>query len=93
VQSNPLVQSNPPAHDQAHTRAAYAKWLHARQTGATTPAAHTQFDNLAVLPYYAYLATTGAFLENHCSGFGTNSTPNHLLIIGGPDADATQPAA
>ncbi|MDQ1718084.1 MAG: phospholipase [Pseudonocardiales bacterium] len=26
------VQSNPPAHDQAHTRAAYAKWLHAQQT-------------------------------------------------------------
>jgi hypothetical protein len=36
-----------------------------------------------VLPFYAYLATTGAFLENHRSGFGTNSTPNHLLIVGG----------
>ncbi|MDQ2737247.1 MAG: hypothetical protein M3Y35_01180, partial [Actinomycetota bacterium] len=35
--------------------------------------AHTQFDTPAVLPYYAYLAATGAFLENHCSGFGTNS--------------------
>jgi len=23
------------------------------------------------------------FLENHCSGFGANSTPNHLLIVGG----------
>jgi hypothetical protein len=36
-----------------------------------------------VLPFYAYLAATGAFPENHCSGFGTNSTPNHLLIVGG----------
>ncbi|HEY2041525.1 MAG TPA: alkaline phosphatase family protein, partial [Jatrophihabitans sp.] len=77
------VQPNPPAKDQNHSRAAYAKWLHAQQAGTTTPATHTQFDDLTVLPYYAYLAATGAFLENHCSGFGTNSTPNHLLIIGG----------
>jgi D-arabinose 1-dehydrogenase-like Zn-dependent alcohol dehydrogenase len=27
------VQANPPAHDAAHTRAAYAKWLHAQQHG------------------------------------------------------------
>lgn len=36
-----------------------------------------------MLPFYAWLAASGAFLENHCSGFGTNSTPNHLLIVGG----------
>jgi Phosphoesterase family len=77
------VQPNPPAKDQDHTRAGYAKWLHAQQAGTATPATHTQFDDTAVLPYYAYLAATGAFLENHCSGFGTNSTPNHLLIVGG----------
>jgi hypothetical protein len=75
-------QPNPPAHDQAHTRAAYAKWLHAQQAG-TTWTTHTQLDTDTVLPYYSYLAKTGAFLENHCSGFGTNSTPNHLLIVGG----------
>ena len=46
-------------------------------------ATRTQFDDLAVLPYYAYLAATGVFVENHCSGFGTNSTPNHLLLVGG----------
>jgi len=92
------VQPNPPAHDQNHTRAAYAKWLHAQQAGTTTPATHTQFDTVAVLPYYAYLAATGAFLANHCSGFGTNSTPNHLLIVGGqtptlrnPPRTQTQP--
>ena len=77
------VQPNPPLTDHPHTRAAYAKWLHAQQGGAPTPAVHAQFDTTAVLPYYAYLAATGAFLENHCSGFGTNSTPNHLLIVGG----------
>ena len=76
------VQPNPPAHDQAHNRAAYAKWLHAQQAN-TTWSTHTQIDTDAVLPYYSYLAKTGALLENHCSGFGTNSTPNHLLIVGG----------
>ena len=66
-------QPNPPPHDQAHTRAAYAKWLHAQANGTASPAAHTQLDTDAVLPYYAWLAKTAAFLENHCSGFGTNS--------------------
>ncbi len=68
------VQPNPPASDQPHNRAQYAKWLHAQQAGTTSPATHTQFDTVAVLLDYAYLAATGAFLENHCSGFGTNST-------------------
>jgi len=33
------AQPNPPAHDQAHTRAAYAKWLHAHANGTPTPGA------------------------------------------------------
>ena len=85
------MQPNPPAKDQPHNRAAYAKWLHAQQAGTTSPATHTQFDTVAVLPYYAYLAATGAFLENHCSGFGTNSTPNHLLIVGGQSPTLRNP--
>ena len=76
-------QPNPPEADQPHDRKAYARWL---QSGTAT---RTQFDTLAVIPYYAYLAVTGAFLENHCSGFGTNSTPNHLL----PWADKALPCA
>jgi hypothetical protein len=83
---------NPPAKDQPHDRAAYAKWLHAQQAGTATPAIHSQFDTLAVLPYYAYLAATGAFLENHCSGFGTNSTANHLLIVGGQTPTLRNPS-
>jgi len=86
------TQPNPPAADQPHNRAAYAKWWHAQQTGAPSPATHTQFDTTAVLPYYAYLAATGAFLENHCSGFGTNSTPNHLLIVGGQTPTLRNPS-
>jgi len=85
------AQPNPPVHDQAHTRAAYAKWLHAHANGTPTSAAHTQIDTNAVLPYYAWLAKTGAFLENHCSGFGTNSTPNHLLLIGGQSPTLRNP--
>jgi Phosphoesterase family len=87
------VATNPPAADQPHDRAAYFKWL----TGAGT-ATRNQFDTRAVLPYYMSLALTGAFLENHCAGFGTNSTPNHLLIVGGqsptlknPSSSGTQP--
>lgn len=68
---------DPPAHDQPHDRHAYFNWL----TQGT--ATRSQFDTAVVLPYYLYLAATGAFLENHCSGFGTNSTPNHLILAGG----------
>jgi hypothetical protein len=90
--------TNPPAKDHPHDRHAYARWLAAQQAGTATPGFHVQFDTTAVLPFYAYLAATGAFLENHCSGFGTNSTPNHLLIVGGqtptlrnPPRSAPQP--
>ncbi|HET9647128.1 MAG TPA: alkaline phosphatase family protein [Microlunatus sp.] len=76
------AQPNPPLHDQAHTRAAYAKWLDDQRAARPWPT-HTQLDTDTVLPYYSWLAKTGAFCENHCSGFGTNSTPNHLLIVGG----------
>jgi hypothetical protein len=77
---------NPPSHDQPHDRRAYYDWL----TKGT--AEHSQFDTAAVLPYYLYLALTGAFLENHCSGFGTNSTPNHLLILGGQSPTLKNPS-
>ena len=79
---------NPPAKDPAHDRHAYFDWL----TGAAT-GAHVQFDTRAVLPYYLYLALTGAFLENHCAGFGTNSTANHLLIVGGQSPTLKNPSA
>jgi len=72
-------------------RAAYARWLAAQQAGRASAATHTQFDTTAVLPFYAYLAATGAFVENHCSGFGTNSTPNHLLIVGGQSPTLRNP--
>lgn len=72
------LAANPPVRDQPHDRHAYYEWLTGKSRGE-----HNQFDTAALLPFYLYLALTGAFLENHCAGFGTNSTANHLLIVGG----------
>lgn len=81
------LSPNPPARDQSHDRHAYFDWL----TGAST-GAHVQFDTQGVLPYYLHLAVTGAFLENHCAQFGTNSTPNHLVIVGGQSPTLKNPS-
>jgi hypothetical protein len=80
------LSPNPPAGDQPHDRHAYYRWLTKAITGA-----HVQFDTKTALPFYGWLAATGAFLENHCSGFGTNSTPNHLLIVGGQSPTLRNP--
>jgi hypothetical protein len=81
------LSPNPPAHDQPHDRHAYFQWLTHAIAGE-----HSQFDTARVLRYYLYLATRYAFLENHCSGFGTNSTPNHLLIVGGQSPTLRNPS-
>jgi len=78
----PIARNPPPqppfsAYYPPHDRRAYFDWL----TKGT--AEHSQYDTATDLPFYLYLAITGAFLENHCAGFGTNSTPNHLLLAGG----------
>lgn len=80
------TQTIPPKHDPPHYRKIYFEWLTHQITGE-----HTQYDTASALPFYLYLATTGAFLENHCSGFGTNSTPNHLLIVGGQSPTLRNP--
>jgi len=87
VDSDWPLSPNPPPHDQPHDRLAYFQWL----TGKSS-AVHTQFDTRVVLPYYLHLALTGAFLENHCAGFGTNSTANHLLIVGGQSPTLRNPS-
>jgi Phosphoesterase family len=85
VASDWPLAPNPPAGDQPHDRRAYFAWLTAKK------ATHTQFDTRALLPYYLYLATTGAFFENHCAQFGTNSTPNHLVLVGGQSPTLRNP--
>jgi Phosphoesterase family len=79
--------ANPPASDPPHDRHAYFEWLTRASTGE-----HVQFDTRGLLPYYLHLALTGAFLENHCTGFGTNSTANHLLIVGGQSPTLKNPS-
>ena len=86
VASDWPIAVNPPTGDQPHDRHSYWQWLTHQITGA-----HVQFDTHAVLPFYLYLAATGAFLENHCAGFGTNSTPNHLLLVGGQSPTLRNP--
>jgi phospholipase C len=76
---------NPPHGDQPHDRHAYFAWL------TSGKAARLQFASRTHLRFYVYLALTGAFLENHCSGFGTNSTPNHLLLVGGQSPTLRNP--
>ena len=75
--ANPPPQPPFSAYYPPHDRRSYFNWL----TKGT--AEHSQFDTAADIPFYLYLAITGAFLENHCAGFGTNSTPNHMLLVGG----------
>ena len=69
--------SAPPDHDQPHDRSA---WVHYR--GGDYPASTAQVDTDAVIPYYAWLAKTFTFCDHHF-GLGTNSTPGHMLAVGG----------
>ncbi|MDQ6605621.1 MAG: hypothetical protein M3Z06_03645 [Actinomycetota bacterium] len=87
----PICPDPPPqppfsAYYPPHDRHSYFRWLTGQITGE-----RSQFDTQTVLPYYLYLATTGAFLENHCSGFGSNSTPNHLMLVGGQSPTLRNP--
>ncbi|MEX8520386.1 MAG: alkaline phosphatase family protein [Leptothrix sp. (in: b-proteobacteria)] len=66
-----------PAHDQPHDRSA---WVHYRM--GDYPALAAQIDNDAVIPYYSWLAKTFTFCDHHF-GLGTNSTPGHMLAVGG----------
>lgn len=81
------VTPTPPVNDPPHDRHAYFRWL------TEGKAARLQFETTQDIPYYLYLATTGAFLENHCSGFGTNSTPNHLILVGGQTPTLKNPSS
>ena len=87
------TEPNPPTADPNHDRRAYFRWLlqYTDWLNNQINGEHAQFDTANILPYYLYLAVTGAFLENHCAGFGTNSTPNHLLIVGGQSPTLRNP--
>jgi hypothetical protein len=66
-----------PIPDPPHDRNA---WVHYK-TGDYTPAT-VQIDNDIVIPYYSWLAKQFTFSDHHF-GLGTNSTPGHMLAVGG----------
>jgi hypothetical protein len=69
--------TSPPEFDQPHDRNA---WVHYRM--GDYPGAALQIDNDTVIPYYSWLAKQFTFCDHHF-GLGSNSTPGHMLAIGG----------
>jgi hypothetical protein len=67
----------PPNYDQPHDR---NSWVHYRM--GDYPALAAQVDNDAVIPFYSWLAKQFTFADHHF-GSGSNSTPGHMLAIGG----------
>src|SRR6516162_3612908 len=76
VNSGKLL-SNAPDFDQPHDR---NSWVHYKM--GDYPAARFQVDNDTVIPFYSWLAKEFTFCDHHF-GLGTNSTPGHMLAIGG----------
>jgi hypothetical protein len=72
----PLLRS-PPDFDQPHDRNA---WVH--YSMGDYPALPAQVDSDVVIPFYSWLAKQFAFCDHHF-GAGTNSTPGHMLAVGG----------
>jgi Phosphoesterase family len=77
VRSGGVLLAAPPDHDQPHDRSA---WVHYRI--GDYPGLAVQLDNDAVIAYYSWLAKTYTFCDHHF-GLGTNSTPGHMMAIGG----------
>ncbi len=67
----------PPNFDQPHDRNA---WVH--YSMGDYPALAVQVDNDTVIPFYSWLAKQFVFSDHHF-GSGSNSTPGHMLVIGG----------
>jgi len=66
-----------PNFDQPHDRSA---WVH--YAAGDYPALDVQVDTDVVIPYYSWLAKQFTFCDHHF-GLGSNSTPGHMLAIGG----------
>jgi hypothetical protein len=77
VANNGALLAAPPNHDQPHDR---NSWVHYRM--GDYPALVAQIDNDTVIPFYSWLAKQFVFADHHF-GPGTNSTPGHMLAIGG----------
>ncbi|HLW48129.1 MAG TPA: alkaline phosphatase family protein [bacterium] len=87
VQNSGNLLAAPPIPDPPHDRNA---WLHYKM--GDYPAAAVQIDNDRVLPYYSWLAKQFTFCDHHF-GLGTNSTPGHMLAVGGQTPTLRNPPA
>jgi hypothetical protein len=56
------------------------------------PAVDVQIDNDTVIPFYSWLAKQFTFCHHHF-GLGTNSTPGHMLAIGGQTPTLRNPSS
>ncbi len=77
VADHGTVLSAPPNYDQPHDRNA---WVHYAM--GDYPGLPVQVDNDTVIPYYSWLAKQFVFSDHHF-GSGSNSTPGHMLAVGG----------
>ena len=77
VANHGALLAAPPNFDQPHDRNA---WVHFAM--GDYPALAAQIDNDTVIPYYSWLAKEFVFSDHHF-GSGSNSTPGHMLAIGG----------
>jgi phospholipase C len=77
VADNGALLDSPPNFDQPHDRNAWVH--HSMGDYAALPA---QVDSDVVIPFYSWLAKQFVFCDHHF-GAGSNSTPGHMLAIGG----------
>ena len=77
VRRGGALLSAAPNFDQPHDRSA---WVHFAM--GDYPAVPLQIDNDALIPFYSWLAKNHVFADHHF-GIGTNSTPGHMMLVGG----------
>ena len=87
VRNDGNLLTTPPDFDQPHDRNA---WVH-YQMGDYS-AADFQIDNDTVIPYYSWLAKQFTFCDHHF-GLGSNSTPGHMLAVGGQTPTLRNPSS
>jgi hypothetical protein len=77
IQNRGNLLKAPPLPDPTHDRNA---WVHYKM-GDYAPTT-LQIANDAILPFYSWLAKQFTYCDYHF-GLGTNSTPGHMLAVGG----------
>jgi hypothetical protein len=77
IQNRGNLLKTPPTPDPQHDRDA---WVHYKM-GDYAPTT-LQIDNDVILPFYSWLAKQFTYCDYHF-GLGTNSTPGHMLAVGG----------